>query len=195
MHARIDHDRMNEDHALAAALRALPAPPPPAGWPQLATRVRRRRLARRALWTGLPAALATGLAIAFAWPQWPFHADAPATRAAAQVRAPAAGTPASVHAEAPDPLAALQSSSRQWQAWVSRLNRGGAPLDGRALARAVALQDRIGFVDLQLSAARDPAALSELWRQRIALLQQLGLLHLQPYLVAGYAQPRHATPM
>ena len=66
--------------------------------------------------------------------------------------------------------------------WI--LDRNGAPLDGRQLTQAVALQDRIGLVDLQLSAARYSSTTAGLWQQRITLLQQLGLLHLQPYLVA-----------
>jgi hypothetical protein len=67
---------------------------------------------------------------------------------------------------------------------VQHLDADGAPLNGRALAQAVALQDRIGMIDLQLSAARDPATLTDLWQHRITLLQRLGLLHLQPYEVA-----------
>ena len=43
-------------------------------------------------------------------------------------------------------------------------------------------------IDLQLSAATDPAIRASLWQQRIALLQQLGLLHLQPYTVAERAR-------
>jgi hypothetical protein len=86
-------------------------------------------------------------------------------------------------------VAALQASSAQWQDWVQSLSRSGAPLDGRALASAVALQDRIGMVDLQLSAARTPATAAGLWQQRITLLQQLGLLHLQPYTVAEQTHP------
>ncbi|HEY8230462.1 MAG TPA: hypothetical protein VIG31_08420, partial [Rhodanobacteraceae bacterium] len=78
----------------------------------------------------------------------------------------------------------------QWQAWVQTLDRNGALLDGRQLTQAVALQDRIGLVDLQLSAARNPSTTADLWQQRITLLQQLGLLHLQPYLVAAQ-RPAH----
>jgi hypothetical protein len=184
MHDRLDHHRMNEEASLAAALRALPAATPKQdAWPALAARIRRRQAVRRTIKLALPTALAAGIALAFAWPHVHFHAPAPV-----RIARPAASTPA--HA-IPD-IARLQASSRQWQAWVQNLDHNGAPLDGQRLARAVALQDRIGLIDLQLSASRDAATLSDLWQQRIALLQQLGLLHLQAYRVAEQAPPGHA---
>lgn len=192
MHDRLDHDPMKhgprkddprnhdpDDAALGAALRALPAGAPTQdAWPELASRIRRRRVARKAVWFTLPAAFAAGIALTLAWPQFHRHAASPAsTPVVAQ---------SSSHAAAPpvNEIDALQASSRQWQAWVRKLDRDGAPLDGRQLTQAVALQDRIGLVDLQLSAARNPSTTADLWQQRITLLQQLGLLHLQPYLVA-----------
>jgi len=196
MHDRLDHHRMNEDATLAAALRALPADTPPQdAWHQLATRTRRRRNARRVVWTGLPAALAAGIALVVAWPHVNLHRSMPAPVRIAQQAAP---QPTAQPQSAPTTsLAALQASSRQWQAWVATLDRDGAPLDAPALAQAVNLQDRIGLVDLQLSAARNPATVAGLWQQRITLLQQIGLLHLQPYMVAAQAQPTgaHAIPM
>lgn len=186
MHDRLDHDRMNDgtnhDAALAAALQALPANRPAHdGWPDLAARIRRRRNTRRTVWFTLPAAFAAGIALALLWPQGAVHAPAPAQLA--QPADEATRTPADAE------LATLQASSRQWQNWVQNLDDNGAPLDSRALAQAVTLQDRIGLVDLQLSAARDPATLTDLWQQRITLLQRLGLLHLQPYVVADQASP------
>lgn len=198
MHDRLDHHGMNEDASLAAALRALPdETPPPDAWPQLAARTRRRRTARRILWTGLPAALAACAALFIAWPHLALDRHMPAPVRIAQSPAPAPATPSrpSVTATGTSDLVALQASSTQWQAWVRNLDRNGAPLDGRALASAVTLQDRIGLIDLQLSAARNPATLADLWQQRITLLQQLGLLHLQPYLVAEQARPAPAIPM
>lgn len=197
MHDRLDHHRMNDDASLGAALRALPDATPPSGaWPQLAARARRRRNARRILWTGLPAALAAGIALFIAWPHVTLHHAAPAPVRIAQSSAPTPVSPTTPHRVAPAAdLAALQTSSTQWQAWVQNLDHQGAPLDGRALASAVVLQDRIGLIDLQLSAARNPATVADLWQQRITLLQQLGLLHLQPYLVAEQALPTHANAM
>ena len=189
MHDRLDHHGMNgmsDEAALAAALRALPsATPPEQAWRNLSARIGRRRSVRRTVWFTLPAAFAAGIALAFAWPHLHLRTPSPAPAHVAQ-------TPATAKPEARRPLpdvAALQARSTQWQSWVQSLSRDGAPLDGRALASAVALQDRIGMVDLQLSAARDPATAAGLWQQRITLLQQLGLLHLQPYAVAEQTGP------
>jgi len=200
MHDRLDHHGMNGDMnneaSLTAALRALPACEPPHDtWPALAAQLRRRRTLRKTVWFTLPAAFAAGIALAFAWPHLHLRAPLPAPVRIAQPTAPGAIKPSA--AKAVTDIAALQTSSGQWQAWVQNLDRTGAPLDGRALATAVTLQDRIALVDLQLSAARNPATVASLWQQRITLLQQLGLLHLQPYLVAEQAQPvrAHALPM
>ena len=180
MHDRLDHPRMNEDASLAAALRALPgSSPAPQVWSELAARIRRRRAVRKTVWFTLPAAFAAGIALTLAWPRLHVPTPPPAPARVVQAHRPAGAGNAD--------LAALQTSSRQWQAWVQDLDRDGAPLDGRQLAQAVALQDQIGLVDLQLSAARKPATLADLWQQRIALLQQLGLLHLQPYRLAEQA--------
>ena len=188
MHDRLDHhgmNDMNDEASLTAALRALPASAPPQdAWRNLSARIGRRRTVRRAVWFSLPAAFAAGVALAFAWPHLHLRTSLPAP-------APVAQTPSTAKPETqtvPD-IAALQASSAQWQNWVQNLSHNGGPLDGRALASAVALQDRIGMVDLQLSAARSPAATAGLWQQRITLLQQLGLLHLQPYLVAEQTHP------
>lgn len=187
MHDRLDHHGMNEDASLAAALRALPpATPPHDIWPDLAARVRRRRAVRKTVWFTLPAAFAACIALVMLWPHAPLHAPLPAPARVAQRPQPAPPS-----AQATPEIAALQANSRQWQSWVQNLDDHGAPLNGGALAQAVALQERIGMVDLQLSAARNPATLAGLWQQRIALLQRLGLLHLQPYSVAEHT---HATP-
>lgn len=182
MHDRLDHHGMNEEASLAAALRALPASAPPRDtWPALSARVRRRRAVRKTVWFTLPAAFAACIALVMLWPLAPPRAPLTAPARVAQRPQPApSSTPA-----APN-IGALQASSRQWQTWVQNLDDNGAPLNGGALAQAVALQDRIGMVDLQLSAARDPATLAGLWQQRIVLLQRLGLLHLQPYAVAEH---------
>ncbi|HEX5353702.1 MAG TPA: hypothetical protein VFW60_06455 [Rhodanobacteraceae bacterium] len=192
MHDRLDHHRMNDDASLAAALRALPAITPGKDlWPELAARIRRRRGVRKAVWFSLPAAFAAGIAFALAWPHLHPNATTQPPVAVARTSAPAKKTVATTD------IAALQASSKQWQAWVQNLDLNGAPLDGRRLAQAVTLQDHIALVDLQLSAARKPATVADLWQQRITLLQQLGLLHLQPYTVAEQARPAatHAIPM
>jgi hypothetical protein len=191
MHDGPDYHHMNDDNddaSLAAALRALPATCPDRdAWPALAARIRRRRRTRRAVWFTLPPAFAACLALALLWPHGTAHAPTPVQHA----------QPTGAHVQAPADadLTALQASSRQWQTWVQNLDADGAPLNGNALAQAVALQDRIGMIDLQLSAARDPATLADLWQHRISLLQRLGLLHLQPYEVAeqGRSHVTHTT--
>jgi hypothetical protein len=191
MHDESSRQRLKDDAALAAAVRALPdAVPPRDGWPALAGRIARRRRTRDTLRVALPAALAAGVAIAIALPSlWPARAPSSAARPAQQAAAVAARASAM-------PLAELRAQSQRLQAWVRALEHNGAPLSGDSLADAVALQDRIGLLDLQLSAATDPATRASLWRQRNVLLQQLGLLHLQPYAVAEHAQAMpNATTM
>ena len=185
MHDEARHQHVNGDPALAAALRALSAAvPPPDGWPQLAARIARRRRTRAMLRIAVPAALAASMAIAITLPHlWPARTPVapPGVAQHAPVPARASGTE----------LNALRAQSQRLQAWVQTLDRNGGPLNGDALAGAVALQDRIGLVDLQLSAATDPATRASLWQERNLLLQQLGLLHLQPYSVAEHT---HSMP-
>ncbi len=185
MHDEFDRQRVNSDAALAAALRALPPSTPPRdGWERLAVRVGHRRRVRTTLRIAIPAALAAGVALAIGLSHLQ-PAPSPTLRVAQQA--------ATSHASGTQ-LDALRMRSQRLQDWVQTLDRGGAPLDGDALASAVALQDRIGLVDLQLSAATDAATRASLWQQRIALLQQLGMLHLQPYAVAERTRDtRHDT--
>jgi len=179
MHDHHDHQRMNADDLLAAALRALPvAEPPRDGWERIALRAQNRWRVRAALRAALPAAFAAGIALAIGLPRW-HSAPSSAPRLARQTDSPptrAAG------------VETLRAQSQRLQSWVRKLERGGAPLSGGALASAVALQDRIGLIDLQLTAATDPATRASLWQQRIALLQQLGMLHLQDHAVAQHTR-------
>jgi hypothetical protein len=185
MHDESDQQRMRDDAALAAALRSLPrAEPPHDGWPALAGRIARRRRTRVVLRAAVPAALAAGVALAVVLPHmWSARAPFSPPRTAQQPAIAAQAREAE--------LGRLRTQSQRLEAWVRTLDRNGAPLSGDALAGAVALQDRIGLVDLQLSAATDPATRASLWQERNILLQQLGLLHLQPYSVAEHTQ---ATP-
>lgn len=174
MHDRLDRQRLNDD-ALAAALRGLAATDPPEnGWQRLAVRIAHEKRRRTMLRVALPAALAAGVAFAVWLPQ--------VRRAPAPVRA-VAQQAASNRAVIAD-VAALRAHSQRLQDWVRTLDREGAPLDATALAGAVSLQNRIGLIDLQLSATRDSSASATLWQQRNALLERLGLLRLQPYSVA-----------
>lgn len=184
MQHRVDPHAMNDEPALATALRALPAATPPdLGWERLATRIDRTRRHRMMLRIALPIALAAGVAVAIGLPRMQRMPE-PAPRMARQVtpeRAPDSG------------LAALRLQSQHMQAWVQALDRDGAPLRGEALATAVTLQDRIGLIDLQLTAARDPEARAALWQQRVALLARLGSLRLQPYVAVDRNQSTSNT--
>jgi hypothetical protein len=185
MHDEARHQHVNGDPALAAALRALSAGvPPPDGWPQLAARIARRRRMRAMLRIAVPAALAASVAVTITLPHlWPARTPVAPPGVAQHAPVPARASGAELNA--------LRAQSQRLQVWVRALDRDGVPLNGDALAGSVALQDRVGLVDLQLSAATDPATRASLWQERNILLQQLGLLHLQPYRVAEHT---HATP-
>lgn len=182
MRDRPDHDRMKPDDfppphdagqaALRAALRALPdAAPPSDGWQRLAARAaRRRRL--RPLRTWVPLAAAASLAAAVLLVRTAMH-ERPAPT-------PASTATSATGTSVPDVrIATLQRSSQRMERWLRRLDRDGAPLDGAALADASEIEDQIGLVDLQLGAAADdPSARLRLWRQRVALLQDLAMLRV-----------------
>jgi hypothetical protein len=180
MSARFDQPRVNEDARLAAALRLLPQQSPPADlFPLLAARARRRARNRRALRYLLPAAaLAASVVLAVLWPRMAMHERAAISAPTVQV------------APAPAQIAALRKHSQDLQDWVRQLDKGGAPLNAAALADASEIEDRIALVDLQLGAGSDAATQSSLWRQRIALLEQLGMLRLSSTALAATPDAR-----
>ncbi|HET7359293.1 MAG TPA: hypothetical protein VFJ04_04030 [Rhodanobacteraceae bacterium] len=164
---------MTNEAALAAALRALPQQASPHdGWPLLAARLHRRQRLRRGLRWAVPATLAAGVVLALLVPANVLHIDAPATHQVAASTLQHATTTADTQ------LTALRARSQRLETWVRELGASGAPLDGDALASAAELEDLIGLVDLQLGAAGDSRAQLPLWRQRVALLQQLATLRL-----------------
>lgn len=174
MHAPIDHHRLKQDAHLAAALRNLPSHTPPVALlPRLVARVQRRRRNQRLLRYGVPAALAAGIALAVMWPRPVTINDA--------VPAPVVAEIAPVDAQ----LLALRQHSQDTQSWVRELGQAGAPPSTAALIEIAELEDRIALIDLQLSARNDANTQASLWRQRIALLQQLGMLHIAPSMLAA----------
>lgn len=169
---------------LAAALRALPgATPRPDPWPQLAQSLGRRAARRRhpyrrhALWL-LPPALAAALALALLLPRSASEpsVSTPTPSVAAGPGGPA-GTPAIAPAIAPasDELASLRQRSQSLERWIAAVSAHAAQ-DSRGLMAAVEVEDLIGLVDVQLNATRGRADALPLWRQRIALLEDLAMI-------------------
>jgi hypothetical protein len=173
-------DVQPSDTALAAALRALPeSAPAPDLWPELAGALARRR--RRQRWArALPVAIAAGVAIAMLVPRLSTrdagrHAgDAPASLASAPEAAPTRND---------DELAALRRRSRTLEDWLAAVAH--APQDGRDLMAAVEVEDLIGLVDVQLTGARGDADALPLWRQRVALLEDLAAIRGNGLALAG----------
>lgn len=168
----------NDTSPLALALRALPdAAPHPDAWPALARALERRRrparrLHRHAAWL-VPAALAAAFAWALLLPRAAPVADAPAPAPIAATDAGAAGDDATMVARAE--LAQLREHSQSLERWIAAVSANAAQ-DSRGLMAAVEMQDLIGLVDVQLNATRDPVDALPLWRQRIALLEDLALI-------------------
>ena len=60
---------------------------------------------------------------------------------------------------------------------------------------AAEVEDLVSFVDVQLSAARDDPEALPLWRQRVALLEDLAVIRSAPQaLLAGSANPDPFLP-
>jgi hypothetical protein len=170
---------LNTDGTLAAALRALPdAAPQPDLWPALAQSLQQRRRRPRAWRYALPAALAAGIAFALLLPRTPAPTpQAPvATTSAATASAPQPAAPK-------DDLAELRRRSQALQDWIGTF-AANAPQDSRGLMAAVEIEDLIGLIDMQLDAARGPDDALPLWRQRVALLEELATVRSHAYAVA-----------
>lgn len=171
-----DRDGMNPP-SLAEALRALPpAEPQPDLWPEVARSLRARR--RRAWRYAVPAALAAGLALFVLAPR-PVN-DGPAVPASS-VGIAAAGAPVAASAEGE--LSALHERSQALERWIATATV--APLDSRDLMAAVEVEDLIGLVDVQLGATRSDADALPLWRQRVALLEDLATIRVNRYAIAA----------
>ena len=87
------------------------------------------------------------------------HASAPANAAAPRQREPTNSTQ-------------LHTRSQTLERWIAAV-AAHAPQNSRDLMAAVEVEDLIGLVDVQLGAARDDADALPLWRQRVALLEDL----------------------
>ena len=175
MHARDPGGGMNHDDALGAALRALPQATPPLDlWPDLARRLQPARpRARRFV---LPLALAASLLLGLVVSRSVMHDVTPS------VEIPASASTSSKQSE----IDQLRARSRDIEGWIGAL-AAQSPRDGRTLMAAAEIEDLVGFVDVQLSAARDDPEALPLWRQRVALLEDLAVLRSGPQpLLAGH---------
>lgn len=173
----IPGDGMRPADPLAEALRALPmARPPEDLFAQVSQSLQRRRTRRR--WI-MPTALAASvlLAVLLGWPK--ALVSPPST---VQSGVPAAATAVSTQLSEID---RLRTDSRDLEAWLTSLS-AAAPRDGRSLMASAEIEDLVGLVDVQLSASRNEAESLPLWRQRVALLEDLARIRSEP--LASMAQ-------
>jgi hypothetical protein len=178
-------DRPSEA-ALAAALRALPdAAPSPDLWPDLARSLEQRH--RRAWRYALPLALAAGLALALVLPKL-----ANRTVTAPQPATPIAAAP-TVQTTDDGELSQLHVRSRALERWIAAV-AARAPQDGRDLMAAVEVEDLIGLVDVQLGGARTDSDALPLWRQRVALLEDLAAIRGNGVALAANGASEEAVP-
>ena len=180
-----DGHAMKPIDPLAAALRALPMAEPPRDlYAQIAQTLRMRRSRRRWL---IPTALAAGilLGVFVLRTLLPDPAEPESSRTADL----AMQTPASA-----SELDSLHAYSRSLESWLAALS-DDAPREGRNLMAAAELEDLIGLVDVQLSATRNESESLPLWRQRVALLEDLAAVRSEPFTLAAEAgRADAATP-
>jgi len=187
-------DSMNDqtpDATLAAALRALPeSTPQPDLWPELAQALLQRR--RRRLWRYmLPAAIAAGIAIALLLPRSPVREDtAPVASAPATSATP---DTSSTQAAPAREIAQLHQRSQTLERWIAAV-AARAPQDSRDLMAAVEVEDLIGLVDVQLGGAQGDTDALPLWRQRVALLEDLATIRSNAFALAGNGVAGRAEP-
>lgn len=190
-------DRLNDsasnEAALAAALRALPeSAPEPDLWPGIMSSVEARR--RRRHWRyALPVAIAAALALAMLLPRW-LARDVQAPRTTPLASATAPETPATaVSASDADEITSLNQRSRTLERWIAAV-AARAPQDGRDLMAAVEVEDLIGLVDVQLGGARGDTDALPLWRQRVALLEDLAAIRGNAFALAEDGADANAMP-
>jgi hypothetical protein len=172
------------DAALAAALRALPdAVPTPDLWPDLARSLAQRRRPWRHL---VPMALAAGVAIALALPRLMQYDSAPS-----QPATPVAIVAAPTHETSE--LSQLHDRSHSLERRIADV-AARAPQDGRDLMAAVEVEDLIGLVDVQLGGARTDSDSLPLWRQRVALLEDLAAIRGNGVALAANGADGEAVP-
>ncbi|MEZ5461322.1 hypothetical protein [Dokdonella sp.] len=180
----IPGDGMKPLDPLAEALRGLPtAEPPPDLFAQVSDSLRRRRSRRR--WM-VPAALAASVLLGVLL-IWPDTAHTPP--AVVPSASPAVSSPASPISE----IERLRADSKILEAWLGGLP-GEAPRDGRSLMASAEIEDLVGLIDVQLSATRNEAESLPLWRQRVALLEELASIRSEPLTSVAFAGLPESSP-
>jgi hypothetical protein len=180
MAGRNDLDLRPSDAALAAALRALPeSAPQPDLWPELARSLGEGRRPNR--WRyAIPAAIAAAITLAVLLPRLaPRDVEAPPATSVVSATAPNAPQSTPTAGE----LAQLHQRSRTLERWIAAV-AARAPQDGRDLMAAVEVEDLIGLVDVQLGGASGDADTLPLWRQRVALLEDLAAIRGNAFALA-----------
>ncbi|MGB0135102.1 hypothetical protein [Dokdonella sp.] len=173
----IPGDGMKPADTLADALRALPmATPPDDLFAQVSLNLRRRQMRRR--WA-VPTALAASVMLA-AMLIWPSTPVAPPSN----VQSATSSAAPSIAVQASE-IDRLRADSRDLEAWLASLS-GMAPRDGRSLMASAEIEDLVGLIDVQLSASRNDVESLPLWRQRVALLEDLASIRSEP--LASMAQ-------
>ena len=99
------------------------------------------------------------------------HRDAAPSHDAGAESAHVASTPTT----GTDELAQLHKRSQTLERWIAAV-AARAPQDGRDLMAAVEVEDLIGLVDVQLGGRSTDADALPLWRQRVALLEDLAAI-------------------
>lgn len=175
----IPGDGMKPLDPLAEALRNLPmAEPPQDLFAQVSQSLLRTRRSRRR-WI-MPAALAASmlLGLLLVLPQ-----ATVTPRAIVQSELPVEETDQRAPVSEID---RLRADSRILETWLGSLP-GEAPRDGRSLMASAEIEDLVGLIDVQLSATRNDAESLPLWRQRVALLEDLASIRGEPLARMAYA--------
>jgi hypothetical protein len=163
---------LNRPQTLGDALAALPLHAPSRGvWAELANEL---ALTRSKRWRySLPAAVAAMLALCMAWP---LRHEAPTPRGLGPTIATV------MPSEQLDVLRRRSESLEHWLRFSDTINSARNAQD---LVASSEIEDMIGLVDVQLGAQSDAATALPLWRQRVALLEDLTALRYTDYTLAA----------
>jgi hypothetical protein len=134
----------------------------------------------------IPLALAAGVALAVLLPSGLIRRATPDRTPAVAGTTPAA-MPNVIAGSAAAPAGELDSLHRRSQTlerWIAAV-AARAPQDSRDLMAAVEVEDLIGLIDVQLGAEHDRADALPLWRQRVALLEDLATIRGSAYAIAA----------